>query len=154
MDTDNGDSQYLDCVCKSSDASCNIGPCASCFEQFGSKGNDNDVHDIQSKCSFSSTSYNAMATGSASCGATSSSDMGMGMGVMSSTSVVSTTDSAGSMTASTSTAMMTDMTSASMGDMTSGSATPAQQTGNAAVVRGVGSGLGVAAGLAGLAGLF
>ncbi|CZT25280.1 uncharacterized protein RCC_11008 [Ramularia collo-cygni] len=135
-DQGRSDADQLSCVCQATNAAALLPACEACYAMFDSDGHDNDVNDLVSKCSFTTTSYVAAATTPAS-----------------QTGSVTTGDSGTPVTTQPASTSSSGPGSVGMlsGTMTS-SGSDAQNTGAAAAV-GLDGMLGVLAGVAGVAGV-
>ncbi|GAB1199306.1 hypothetical protein APSETT444_008652 [Aspergillus pseudonomiae] len=100
----------LKCVCDDPQASTSIPNCAACLDKYSKDGKDNDANDLIRECSFTSTTYTADSSPSAtsnSAGTTSPSTTS-GSGTMSVTSTDGTASATGSSTGSSSAAATTN----------------------------------------------
>ncbi|OGE55400.1 hypothetical protein PENARI_c004G02645 [Penicillium arizonense] len=99
----NDDAAEMKCVCNDPRASKSVPDCAACLDTYSKDGKNNDANDLVRQCSFTSTTYDAIASSpSATSNSTSSTSpsTASGSGNMSFTSMSGTASATGSSTSS------------------------------------------------------
>ncbi|KAJ5990222.1 hypothetical protein N7499_010749 [Penicillium canescens] len=98
----NDDAAEMKCVCDDPRASKSVPNCAACLDTYSKDGKNNDANDLVRQCSFSSTTYDAASSPSATSNSTSSTSpsTASGSGNMSFTSMSGTASATGSSTSS------------------------------------------------------
>ncbi|KAJ5244636.1 hypothetical protein N7489_004732 [Penicillium chrysogenum] len=99
--SNNDDAAERRCICNDHRASRDIPNCAACLDKYSKDGQDNDANDLARKCSFTSTTYDAIVSSSATSNTSASMtspSTASASGTMSATSMGGTASATGSST--------------------------------------------------------